>query len=165
MAILKSVKSSWLGPVRNRRFFFVFIQIWRDKMPKKRHSKFGWIIFCLLFSSNLSDNKSRRKEGGVVISSDVLVNQCFVVGLVSFCYSDIFPVFFSCSYRSIGRFCGRKRPSDVISPDSCLKMVFHSDSAVARRGFKARLIVTARPQNLASLPLHSYRLVAQFPRG
>lgn len=54
-------------------------------------------------------------------------------------FTYILVIFFSCSYKSIGRFCGRKRPSDVISPGSCLKMVFHSNSAVAGRGFKARL--------------------------
>ncbi|XP_078352716.1 CUB domain-containing protein 2-like [Oculina patagonica] len=83
-----------------------------------------------------------------------------IAGKMPTCNTDYLEIFVSCSYKSIGRFCGRKKPSDVISPDRCLKMVFHSDNSVTGRGFKARLIVTASPRNLAHL--HNYRHVVKL---
>ena len=135
--------------MKNRRFCMSRT----STRPKKYHMKCEWIPFflnCIWDKTIKPEERWPRCDFLTVIT-----NQRLVVGPI-FLYSLISSLFFSCSYKSIGRFCGTKRPSDVISPDSCLKMVFHSDSAVSGRGFKARLILTARPQNLA--PTHNYRL-------
>lgn len=62
----------------------------------------------------------------------------------------------SCSYKSLGRFCGSHPPSDIISPDHCMRLEFHSSGkANSRRGFRARLIVTAEIKTL--LPVQAFR--------
>ena len=73
-------------------------------------------------------------------------------------YLIVYSIFLSssCSYKSLGRFCGSQPPSDIISPDQCMRLEFRSSSGKANsRGFRARLIVTAEIKTL--LPDHAFR--------
>ena len=53
------------------------------------------------------------------------------------CYDDYVEIYVGCGRHSVGKYCGEVMPFDVYSPDSCLRIKFHSDSSGAGKGFQA----------------------------
>ena len=64
-----------------------------------------------------------------------------IKGKMPNCDDDYVEIYIGCGRHSIGRYCsdntGGNRPFEVYSPDSCLRLKFHSDGSGTGTGFKA----------------------------